>query len=92
MSVKELIIPRHIAQLRANAENGRDDAKSLYSSVDKKIATGRATCRCCGQKIAKGEVALYFAYDFTGSGSYTAVWCWMHQTCTPAGEALASSV
>jgi len=41
-------------------------------------ATGRAVCRCCGEKIAKGELAIQYFYDFTGSGSWTAVKVQIH--------------
>jgi len=41
-------------------------------------ATGRAVCRCCGEKIAKGDLAIQYFYDFTGSGSWTAVKVQIH--------------
>lgn len=42
------------------------------------IATGRAICRHCGERIRKGERALFGFHDFTGCGSWTAVACWLH--------------
>lgn len=32
------------------------------------VATGRAMCRQCGRRIAKGEEALATVYDFLGGG------------------------
>lgn len=44
-----------------------------YGVVERGIATtGRATCRCCGQRIAKGEEVLRFPWDFAKCGSFTA--------------------
>lgn len=40
--------------------------------------TGRATCRCCGEKIKKGEKAIFFYWDFAQCGSWTAVGCQVH--------------
>jgi len=42
------------------------------------IGTGRATCRCCGLTIAKGEAAYKFAHDFHGGGSNTATVVQIH--------------
>jgi len=48
-------------------------------------ATGRATCRVCGKKIAKGSKAVKFMWDFTGSGSWTLIECQIHlEECSPA--------
>jgi hypothetical protein len=41
-------------------------------------ASGRATCRCCGTKIEKGDDAIVFFYDFHGCGAWTAVECYIH--------------
>jgi hypothetical protein len=58
------------------------DSSSIteYGSVDVVLGTGRATCRHCGQKIKKGEEALKFHHDFTGSGSWTAQSVQIHRT------------
>ena len=52
-----------------------------YGVLDRGAASGRATCRACGRKIARGERALMFCWDFHGSGSYTATIVWMHEKC-----------
>ncbi len=49
-----------------------------YGQPEIVVATGRARCRCCGQKIAKGETVLKFSYDFHGCGSWTAQTVHMH--------------
>lgn len=56
-------------------------AEIQYGGLDRCTATGRATCRGCGRRIAKGERALVFAWDFHGSGSYTATVVWLHEHC-----------
>ncbi len=50
---------------------------------ERATASGRARCRQCAQKIAKGEPALVGYHDFNGHGSYTAVRCWLHLECPP---------
>lgn len=58
-----------------------------FGTVEIIKATGRATCRCCGQRIAKGVEALRFPYDFTGSGSWTAQDIQIHaEHCTRPTE------
>jgi hypothetical protein len=47
------------------------------------VATGRAKCRACGQKIEKGAEAIRFTYDFIGSGTWTAVDASIHVQCAP---------
>lgn len=39
--------------------------------------TGRATCRICGKKIKKGEIAIRFAYDGEGN-AWTAIEMQIH--------------
>lgn len=46
--------------------------KGEYDNAKRVIATGRATCRVCGSKIAKGEPAIQVAMDLNGMGSHTA--------------------
>ena len=48
------------------------------------VSTGRATCRFCGKKIAKGARALKFFHDFNGCGSWTAVEIQVHLDGCPA--------
>lgn len=53
--------------------------------MEKKTATGRARCRICGEKIAKGETEWKFYHNFQ-DGSYsawTAVECHAHEACLP---------
>jgi hypothetical protein len=52
-----------------------------YGGVREVVASGRATCRCCGQKIAKGVPALTFAWDFDSCGSWTATTVSIHKVC-----------
>ena len=49
-----------------------------------KLASGRSRCRCCGQRIKKGDYAIHFNYDFVGCGSWTISSCWIHaEDCEP---------
>ncbi len=58
-----------------------------YGTPEFVTSSGRARCRCCGEKIAKGEEELKFAYDFHGCGSWTATESHMHTNgCTPAAS------
>lgn len=50
-----------------------------FGALEIKSATGRARCRVCGCKIKKGEEVLTFAWDFYGSGSYTAIQSFIHR-------------
>lgn len=56
-----------------------------YGAIERGLkATGRARCRCCGERIAKGADEVRFYWDFTGSGSWTAVECHIHAApCEP---------
>ena len=58
-----------------------------YGVIEAKIGTGRATCRECGEKIAKGKNAIQFCYDFTGCGSWTVVEIQIHvESCTKVAK------
>ena len=49
-------------------------------------ATGRATCRGCGETLNKGEEALQFMYAWENGGSsiYQQTTCQIHKArCTP---------
>jgi hypothetical protein len=50
-----------------------------YGTLEFVVATGRAKCRACGKKIAKGERCLRFAWDFHACGSFTAQTVHMHE-------------
>lgn len=80
MPVK-LLSAREGANFRAGGTNEQGNA------FEAGTASGRATCRSCGQRIDKGEAALVGFYDFTHNyGSWTSVRLWIHvQDCT-AGE------
>lgn len=58
------------------------------------VATGRSTCRGCGEKIAKGESALFGFYDFSCNyGSWTSTAIWFHQhDCMPIHPSLLGKV
>ena len=55
--------------------------RTPYGSVENVIGTGRATCRVCLYKIAKGESAVRAYVDTIGSGSWTAVLVQAHERC-----------
>jgi hypothetical protein len=55
-----------------------------YGCLELVTATGRATCKECGQKIAKGMMSLRFYWDFKGSGSWTAQASQIHFLDCPA--------
>ena len=42
-------------------------------------ASGRARCRCCGEKIKRGAEAIQFRYDFGGCGSFTGILAYVHK-------------
>jgi hypothetical protein len=71
----KMLQPHQIADYRAGGCNEQGNTFS------KTWASGRATCRCCGKKITKGEICLEGYHDFTGSGSWTSVKCYIHITC-----------
>jgi len=52
------------------------------------VGTGRAVCRHCGEKIAKGSPALQFAWDFNACGSWTATTVQIHLACNGRAEDL----
>lgn len=64
-----------------------DATESPY--VEKRVGTGRARCRICGEKIAKGDVATKFGATLSGEGQYNAwnqVTVQVHEKClTDAG-------
>jgi hypothetical protein len=74
------------------------DASWLVESPsgERGVATGRARCRLCGEKIAKGEPEWLFFASFTDGGSYnqwTAVECHAHESCgTKAGLELNETI
>jgi hypothetical protein len=57
-----------------------DGPRDTYGSLDREVATGRAHCRACGEKIEKGDFALKFGYDFYGSGSHTCIVIFLHDS------------
>ncbi len=61
-----------------------------YGAPEVIQGTGRATCRCCGQRIAAGAESLRFAWDFNGSGSWTAQEIQIHRVCPTPQLATAS--
>lgn len=52
-----------------------------YGSVERTTAKKRCTCRACGNSIPKGAERLTFFWDYTGSGSWTAVESHIHIDC-----------
>lgn len=51
--------------------------------VEEIAPNNRAACRCCGQKILKGEARLSFTHDLIGNGSaHTASTVYMHVDCS----------
>lgn len=71
-----------LAELRTMREQAQagEHIYPIDVGADPEIVTGtgRATCRCCGEKIKKGEPAIKFYYDFAGCGSWTAVEVQIH--------------
>lgn len=56
---------------------GRNEQGNLF---ERGVATGKACCRACGQRVAKGETALVGYFDFTQNyGSWTSVRVWLHE-------------
>lgn len=62
---------------------GRHPQGAEYGGPPERVeATGRARCRNCGNRIGKGLPAIRWAHDFNGSGSFTAMVCYVHaQDC-----------
>lgn len=53
--------------------------------LEDEVSSGRAKCRCCGQKIAKGELAKTVYVSFNDNyASYTQTKVWMHEKCDHA--------
>jgi hypothetical protein len=54
-------------------------------SVELHIATGRARCRICGDKIAKGQADVQFYHSLSEStyNPWNATLCHAHQGCVP---------
>ena len=55
-------------------------------TIEKVKASGRATCRICGNKIPKGEECFSFFFSLTDGGSYnpwTAISGKGHISCLP---------
>lgn len=50
-------------------------------SIDRKVATGRATCRFCGCKIPKGEEDVVFYPVFNGGCNWERVIAHAHLGC-----------
>lgn len=49
------------------------------------VSTGRATCRCCGKRIAKGEAAKTVWVSFNDNyASYASTKVWLHTNCDHA--------
>ena len=64
-----------------------------YGEREQVTVGRRATCRCCGQPIKKGETALRFPADFSGCGSWTVILCFMHVTeCASANTSGSGAV
>ena len=72
-----LIDAHYIEQIRRPQPGRRNPIE--YGALERVTGTGRARCRCCGKKIAKGERELRFYWDFNGCGSWTAVECHVHE-------------
>lgn len=78
-------VRRDLAGLRVGEHLCRSTNALQYGAPEVILGTGRATCRCCGQRIAAGTESLRFAWDFHGSGSWTAQEIQIHRICpTPA--------
>jgi hypothetical protein len=70
-----------------NLERARTDSVAEFGSTEVIEATGRAICRCCGQKIPKGQLAIRFPFDFTGNGAWTGVEVQIHgDGCSAPGS------
>ena len=72
-----------IRAVARKAGGGRIDEPAkvnILGCIQKVVATGRARCRGCGEKILKGEPALKFGFDLTelGWGSHTPTTCQIH--------------
>lgn len=79
MAIK-LLSKYYVERYRA----GKDNAQG--NNPERKVATGRARCRCCGEVVTKGQEAIFVYHDFTGCGSWTSVACWLHLSCEAVQE------
>lgn len=69
-----------VALIRAEADGtGGYNVVEYGGRPDPVVGTGRATCRCCGHRIKKGQPAWRFYWDFHGSGSWTATQAQIHR-------------
>lgn len=68
------------AQIRDQAARASSSGPVEYGGPPERISgTGRACCRQCGQRIAKGVPAVRFFWDFGGCGSFTATAAQIHE-------------
>ena len=58
-----------------------------YGPLEPRKVQRSTVCRCCGERMPKGTDALRFNVDFTGSGSWTTVACYVHaEPCEPVNK------
>jgi hypothetical protein len=58
-----------------------------YGPLERRRLSRAATCRCCGKRMAGSTDVLRFNVDFTGSGSWTTVACYVHaEPCEPVNK------
>jgi hypothetical protein len=55
-------------EVRAMRQEMPRAAMHGWGDVALVTASGRSVCRCCGQRIKKGDSALVTLYSFDGSG------------------------
>jgi hypothetical protein len=61
---------------------------ALPDSMEHYVGSGRATCRVCGEKIAKGAKGWAFLHNFQDDmqRGWTAVECKAHAACLPSAS------
>lgn len=76
----ELLEPWQYGKIR---EQGTK-ASIEFGYVEEVVATGRAECRVCAERIEKGEPAYRFYWDFNGCGSWTSQSIQIHKRDCPS--------
>lgn len=76
----QLIRKFEVDEIREAYRAGRTAVSDVPHVEDLPLASGRATCRCCGEKIEHGDEQLIFPYSFTDASynSWTAVEAHVH--------------
>lgn len=82
-----LLQEQQVQRIRDAAARGDFGSNATPYGSEMTIGTGRATCRACGEKIERDVSCIKFAWDYQGSGSWTAIVSFLHaHDCAPGSK------